>query len=594
MKRSYRDPRNIWEFYALNKDQLPWPQCPIKEEDTLPDFDPSSRSSLTFLKKELANCLANHPKCRVADQFTPTRLLSLVDALTFRITKLPKTGIVHYIALSYCWGKDQALKLVAANEEQLEQGLLISDLPVVFRDTIEVARKIGICYLWIDSLCILQDSTADWQAESAVMPQIYKSAYLTIAASSSSSTTESYLSPDPAKTTEFDKPLKFLIRNAQGERIRLAAIPQNRTSRHEWPYQGKHPEPLLKRGWTLQERLLATRTISSGLGELEYICATATSCECGAGTGTNSWDEKHCMNISAHAVESQEQALHFWYAQVPLYSERALTYGHDKLPAISGLARVLAPKVESMYLAGIWEEDLARGLSWLRESNPECSDLRIEGSYRAPTWSWAALNGSFGYPTMRGHHLSLLKARECSTTPKGGDSYGEICDGRITVYGALFRVALFYDYGLKWRVEPPRPEPDFAHMLKINLDGMIDICSIVSSSGSNENKVIRSTEAYNVKVLKSCVSKGLYVHILPLAYVPHARREGAAPTIDGRYNLLVLVESLKKPGSFERIGLSYKKGTNRQFCKGVVEDFVNEEDTVVPWSDEDYTEVTIV
>ncbi|KAF1955442.1 HET-domain-containing protein, partial [Byssothecium circinans] len=259
-----------------------------------------------------------------------------------------------YIALSYCWGKDQALKLKAANTEQLEQGLPISNLPIVFLDTIKVARKIGVHYLWIDSLCILQDSIVDWVAESAVMPQIYKSAYLTIAASSSSSTSESYLNPDPAKTAEFVKPLKF---------------------------------PLLKRGWTLQERLLSTRMISFGVGELEYLCATTTSCECGAGTATNDWFDEHGLNISAHAVDSREQALHFWYAQVSLYSERDLSKGHDKFPAVSGLARALAPKIGLRYLAGIWEGDLARGLSWLRRKNPRYFDLRIKCAYRAPTWS---------------------------------------------------------------------------------------------------------------------------------------------------------------------------------------------------------------
>jgi Heterokaryon incompatibility protein (HET) len=148
-----------WALYTFDEQLQPWPNFPTKA--TLVDFNPSSEASFEFLRHKLSDCLANHPKCQVAEPFTPTRLLWLVDESTFQVVELAKSIIVNYIALSYCWGTDQPLKLLSSNKQQLKQGRPIATLPVIFRDAAEIARKLGILYLWIDSLCIMQDSDSD-------------------------------------------------------------------------------------------------------------------------------------------------------------------------------------------------------------------------------------------------------------------------------------------------------------------------------------------------------------------------------------------------------------------------------------------------
>ncbi|KAF1830317.1 heterokaryon incompatibility, partial [Decorospora gaudefroyi] len=80
----------------------------------------------------------------------------------------------QYATLSHCWGNAKALRLTAASFRDLSTGVAISELAKIFQDAIFTARSLGIGLLWIDSLCILQDSEEDWQGESAVMSEIYR------------------------------------------------------------------------------------------------------------------------------------------------------------------------------------------------------------------------------------------------------------------------------------------------------------------------------------------------------------------------------------------------------------------------------------
>jgi hypothetical protein len=271
------------------------------------------------------------------------------------------------------------------------------------------------------------------------------------------------------ETRGFAKPFRFSIQSPQGNTIRLFAVPENHTTKHH-PGSIIYPDPLAQRGWTLQEKLLSTRMVSFGMGELEWLCGTATACECVAGKYSRFLEKQHRLNVSAHAINFREGALRFWCAQVSQYSDRTLTYGHDKLPATSGLVRALAPKIGSRYLAGVREGDLARGLAWAW-----CSRLRIDGPYRAPSWSWASVDGAFEYRFWRPERPPLLKACEYATTPKDGDLYGETCDGEIKVYAVLFRITLYHENEVKWRAEYPRPALTRIQCESFSLDGMLDI-----------------------------------------------------------------------------------------------------------------------
>ncbi|KAK3346567.1 heterokaryon incompatibility protein-domain-containing protein, partial [Lasiosphaeria hispida] len=391
MSGRYRNTR-YWNLYVLDG-QLPWPDFPTT--DVVPDFDPASDMSMSFLQRHISDCDANHPGCRVAASSVPTRLIQLVGGNTFRIVESANHLVdpVPYVALSYCWGADQALKLKEDNKTQLQQGLPITTLPIVFHDTITVAKKLGIQYLWIDSLCILQDSDSDWRKESKRMAQVYSGAYITIAAASSATTTESFLNPGPRDYGVYTdaKPKRIPIKDSSGNLVtELLALPENVTSRHYKNPNIRHADPLTKRGWTLQEKLLSTRMISFGLAELEWVCASESACECRT-------DEE---NESVHSPRSKQELLGYWYDRLAEYCGRNLTFPKDKLPALAGLARVVGDKLGSKYLAGIWEDDLLGGLTWYVNLDDDPSFSWKFGplpgfprDYRAPSWSWASING---------------------------------------------------------------------------------------------------------------------------------------------------------------------------------------------------------
>lgn len=73
-----------------------------------------------------------------------------------------------------------------ASWAKLTVNIFLSDLPPLFQDAIIITRQLGLRYLWIDSLCIIQDSLRDWETEAAKMASIYQNSYVTISATDAS------------------------------------------------------------------------------------------------------------------------------------------------------------------------------------------------------------------------------------------------------------------------------------------------------------------------------------------------------------------------------------------------------------------------
>jgi hypothetical protein len=95
----------------------------------------------------------------------------------------------QWLTLSHCWGKEVPTRTTMTNIGKISHTLEISSLPPTFQDAILITRKLGYRYLLIDSLCIVQDSSHDWQRESVKMSEVYSNAVLCIAASAA---TDSY------------------------------------------------------------------------------------------------------------------------------------------------------------------------------------------------------------------------------------------------------------------------------------------------------------------------------------------------------------------------------------------------------------------
>lgn len=129
-----------------------------------------------------------HTACRFSCKSSisaPKRLLD-VGRATLPIHLIDTQGkTFQYAALSHCWGSGPRLTTTKSNWAKLAVNISFETLPPLFQDAIVITRQLGLRYIWIDSLCIIQDSLRDWETESSKMGSIYQNSYITIAATNS-------------------------------------------------------------------------------------------------------------------------------------------------------------------------------------------------------------------------------------------------------------------------------------------------------------------------------------------------------------------------------------------------------------------------
>lgn len=140
--------------------------------------------------KWVSHCNNNHEGCQ--DLFRtpslPHRILHIdpnvcEDSIVLEEIEDGMTG--RYVTLSHCWGMQRVITTTMNTLAERKAGIPLSDLPPTFQDAVQLTRRLGVKYLWIDSICILQDDISDWEKESALMGSIYSSSYLNIAATHS-------------------------------------------------------------------------------------------------------------------------------------------------------------------------------------------------------------------------------------------------------------------------------------------------------------------------------------------------------------------------------------------------------------------------
>lgn len=199
-----------------------------------------------------------------------------------------KKDTADYVALSHCWGVSRAMpKTTQANLQSNLESIRISELPATFRDAILLTKALGIKYLWIDSLCIVQDDQSDWELESSLMAEIYSNATLTIAATGSSDLHGGCLfdrwchQRNPPRILSMKSvELKAQV-NKSSQAIHVRLLP----TAHETFLIGSgfldRTGALMRRAWAFQERLLSPRIIHFHHEELFWECKASLSCECG-------------------------------------------------------------------------------------------------------------------------------------------------------------------------------------------------------------------------------------------------------------------------------------------------------------------------
>ncbi|TLD28613.1 hypothetical protein PspLS_04269 [Pyricularia sp. CBS 133598] len=389
---------------------LPFVYCRPTREETWP----------SFLGRSMERCGREHPECVAATRAAclPTRVLDLGVAKGKDQVRLYVSSgeEARFTALSYCWGGKVPITTTKATLEERCRGILDSSLPATFQDAIAVTRELGVRYLWIDALCILQDDKEDWEIESSRMASIYRGAALVIGASMAPSSVESilHLGTPEEGTRCFPTPLATVENNDGSVSTVYVRNRENHdaTGRTLLGFSGGlkpanyGTNHLSSRAWTLQEQLLASRMMHFLPDEIIWECRSGWWCECMDLDPTANWDQQEQYRLDLENQISKGDYT-FWRKLITFYIDRQITYGADFLPALSGVVAHLQQHGAGECLAGVWRRNLLVELTWLvGDCDPGEYHLSRAVPYRAPTWSWASLKrerwADYGYGS-RGH-----------------------------------------------------------------------------------------------------------------------------------------------------------------------------------------------
>jgi hypothetical protein len=390
---------------------------------------------------------------------------------------------IRYAALSHCWGLSKPIITETTSLDERKTGIHFSTLPKTFQDAVTKARKLNIHYLWIDSLCILQDSTEDWAREAERMATVYANATLTIAADASPDVHGGLFVHGEGRSA----PVSVSCRELDGAQTQVYVRPQGiRRVANEvsHTYRNRGRSKLSTRGWTLQERLLSRRTLHYTETEMAWECSSCLRCECTltaektngycfkrryiqstdvkdygemAGRGFSNSLE-HTDGWKRHVQEKQEGApiIHLnWHQIVWEYTARQLTRSSDRLPALSGLAATMERATSSVfstqsYAFGLWKRSLALDLclytvQWDGSEKELNIPSRRQVEPCVPSWSWASVTGRIKYDEdlesteevvrRRGKYVSQFIAVDVQCTPTVGNRFGNMKDGKVVVFG---------------------------------------------------------------------------------------------------------------------------------------------------------------
>ena len=332
------------------------------------------------------------------------------------------------------------MTLTTLTMNDMLSGVATSTLPATIQDAVIVTRKLGLRYLWVDALCIFQDSTSDKDVEIAKMDQIYQNARLTISAASAERCQDGFLAPrswrgDFSPSTSYSSIL-FACPNGKRGNVTL----------REFMIYDSRMEPLNRRGWALQESVLSSRVLIYSSWQMLWQCKTRKNWEGGRAeyfirdlSELSALENLQLEDESGKGdvlKETENAPWTSWTDLVHQYSQRALTEPSDKLPALSGIAARYQKDTNDIYCAGLWKANLLKGLKW-QVGRPTDHG---PGIYRAPTWSWASVFGETFWteykPPGENSVARSTAIHDCRVTPENPLApLGKVREGTLTITG---------------------------------------------------------------------------------------------------------------------------------------------------------------
>jgi hypothetical protein len=315
------------------------------------------------------------------------------------------------------------------------KGVLISSRPDTLQDAITVARKLHLQYLWIDSLCIIQDSPTDMLEELRRMHWIYGNSYTTIVACSSKNCNEGFLPAcQPNLASNDALPFRIPLGSGGGCITIQRYIPP--IADFKIGQGGIRPtnEPINLRGWTFQEQYLSRRILFFSKSTVFWECHELRDAPRA---------REHFLGPQLSGRVFREPAAADWTDIVQEYSGRFLSDPHDKLPALSGITTDFAARTQHHFTAGLCAEDLPYQLCW----SPSTAGRR-PATWRAPSWSWASTDAPIYFlrRTELDFHPEYLSqdlgcsVLECQVTPLSMVApFGRVLSGFLEVRGRVLR-----------------------------------------------------------------------------------------------------------------------------------------------------------
>ncbi|KAH7303978.1 heterokaryon incompatibility protein-domain-containing protein [Stachybotrys elegans] len=520
--------------------------------------EPTGVSIQSSITSWLKTCDEQHPECRVDVTDYPARLLDLGDPGSESIRLVEGLKSVRYTALSHRWGDTTWCTTTNANLPDRLLRIEMGDLARTFQDAVTVTRQLGIQYIWIDSLCILQDDLYDWAKESVKMGGIYRGAYVTIAASLASSDDEGFLTPRRERKVYSASRVELDFGGKSFSDIWIRTV-------HDLRQHSFHDirESLSTRCWTMQERMLSSRLISY-TSAVTFDCATLSACECGHDLYPNPLyppinrllgvDNKMAfLELLRPESQSMRRMYIVWADIVTVYSGRQLTYEKDRQIALSAVAKLLAKRYNEEYVAGLWKGNMISGLSWHSDDNsPIIKPLGQDIPY--PSWSWMSAHRLV-------MHNNITPAPSCKVllidVQHGGLDDSGPAQGCIKLQASVGKMVLhmsktFQSSNTQSDIPPVElrgPTGELVTDYKVRgmkMDDWIEPCTAVDASGNQFISAKRGgPHEGQFQSTVICLHTGWYTMY-----------------DNSRAEVFLILGASERPGAYQRIGMVYANITD--------------------------------
>lgn len=354
-----------------------------------PPISTSAPAAIDHAVRTLKECHETHEQCkRVGHGALPTRLLEINGNDSVRcVDGASLAEDTRYTTLSYCWGKQASSTVMQLTMDSLADfaaGFPLELLPKTVREAIDFTRRIGLRHIWVDLLCIIQDSPEDKATEIQAMASIYEGSHLTVCALGAESMDGGLYS--------LRNPLLYssipLTEANDGKRLHV----RFQMSDDAWWWWPAH-----KRGWIYQERILSRRMLSFG-PYLVWNCRQTMIKEfdiaLSFGDGRFVLSSRLYQSLVAPEESGEDRAVAIyraWHEVLHHYHFTDLRFRSDRLAAVTGVISLVKRQTGWENHMGLWEPFLLRELLWEPSVRP------VYPSGLGPSWSWIAWDGRIDF-----------------------------------------------------------------------------------------------------------------------------------------------------------------------------------------------------